>query len=151
MNFKKPDASDLVNILHLIFGFSVKVTNIDTIEKNPENHTAVYVNDEGDKVAVCMCTLSTAASLGCGLSMIHPMGAESMVAGKELSKNASDNLYEVMNMFSSLLMDNKSSHLKLSNVHAANESDILHDDWEACGFKIEMGDYGEGQLFFRVS
>lgn len=135
----------------MILGFSTKATESDALDPKIISHTAIYVNDDGEAVASCVCDLATAASLGCALSMIQPGGAEAMVEDKALSQNATDNLYEVMNIFSSLMMDDKSLHLKLNEVSAANDSDASTEAWEVCGFTVDMGKYGEGQLEFRVS
>lgn len=151
MNFKKPEESQLVQMLNMILGFSTKAKEFDSFDIDAVSHTAVYVNDDGEKVASCLCTLPTAASLGCALSMIQPGSAESMVEDKELTQMATDNLYEVMNIFSSLLMDDKSSHLKLSELNAANDPSVQNDEWQSYAFAVDMGKYGEGHLLFKVS
>lgn len=151
MSFKKPEASQLVQMLDMILGISTKAAKSDSFDSSAISHTAIYVDDAGEKVASCVCTLPTAASLGCALSMIQPGSAESMVEDKELSQTATDNLYEVMNIFSSLLMDDKTSHLKLGEVVAANDPSVQNEDWESFGFTVQMGKYGEGHLLFKMA
>lgn len=146
-NFQKPEVTQLVEMMDMMLGASTKATISDSFDASTANYTAVYVNKEGNTVATCRVALPTAAALGCALSMIPPGAAESMVEDKELTQTATENLYEVMNMFSSLLMNDKSSHLKLVGVSAANDDSFEGD---ACEFTIDMGKYGSGQLLFNV-
>lgn len=146
--YKKPDATELAKMMDMMLGAKTTATVSDSFDVASASYTAAYANDDGENVATCRLTIETAAALGCALSMIPPGAAESMVEDKELTKTASDNLYEVMNMFSSLLMDDKSSHLKLVEVNAANDASI---EGTVCEFKIELGKYGSGHLLFNVA
>ncbi|MFT5048375.1 MAG: hypothetical protein ACI8UP_005377 [Porticoccaceae bacterium] len=115
-DFQKPEVAELVEMMDMILGASTKAEISNSYDAASSNFTAVYVNDEVATVATCRVALPTAAALGCALSMIPPGAAEAMVEDKELTQTATENLYEVMNMFSSLLMNDKSSHLKLFRV-----------------------------------
>ena len=113
------------------------------------SHTAIYIDSAGEKVATCAVALPTAAALGCSLSMIPPGGAECMVEDKELSGMAVDNLYEVMNILSSLLMSDSTAHLKLSKVELGGDARI---EGEGEGvFILDLGAYGKGELVFNFS
>lgn len=148
MAFKDPEASELASMINMILGADASAAVASGVDASSMSHTAMYVDDEGKEVATCRCALPTAAALGCALSMIPPGGAEAMVEDNELSQMATDNLYEVMNMFSSLLMDDKSSHLKLVSVDASNDESIQGSSFE---FDIDLGNYGQGQLMFNVA
>jgi hypothetical protein len=148
VDFKKPDVTELVEMMDMMVGSKTEATTTNSFDAASANYTALYANDSGDVVATCRCALQTAAALGCALSMIPPGAAECMVEDKELTQTATENFYEVMNMFSSLLMDDKSAHLKLVEVSAANDGSI---EGTACEFTIEMGKYGSGQLLFNVA
>ncbi|MFT5044661.1 MAG: hypothetical protein ACI8UP_001630 [Porticoccaceae bacterium] len=148
MQFQKPEEKALVEMLDMMLGASTKATVSSSYDAASTNYTAIYANNDGDTVATCRLALPTAAALGCALSMIPPGAAESMVEDKELTQTATENLYEVMNMFSSLLMNDKSSHLKLNCVSAANDASIEGTAFE---FTIDMGKYGSGQILFNVA
>ena len=148
IDFKKPDASELIKMMNMILGDDSNAVISDEFNADSANFTAVYVNDLGDRVATCRLALPTAAALGCALSMIPPGAAEAMVEDNELTQTATENLYEVMNIFSSLLMDDKSSHLKLVEVTAANDASM---EGSACEFTIELGKYGKGHLLFNLA
>ena len=147
-DFRKPDVTELVNMMDMILGDESAAVVSGGFNADSVNYSARYVNDVGDLVATCRVALPTAAALGCALSMIPPGAAEAMVEDNELTQTATENLYEVMNMFSSLLMDDKSSHLKLVEVTAANDASI---EGAACEFTIELGKYGKGHLLFNVA
>jgi len=71
------------------------------------------------------------------------------VEDKELSEMAADNLYEVMNILSSLLMSDSTSHLKLSKVELGADARITGESEEA--YSLDLGAYGKGELVFNFS
>lgn len=148
MKFKKPDPAQLADMLNMVIGAETEAEEAK-VDPAALSHTALYIDDDGSPVATCSCTLPTAAALGCALSMIPPGGAEGMVEDKELTKTASDNLYEVMNIFSSLMMNDKSAHLKLDKVEPGVDLRLTGDGFEEDSFKISLGKYGSGELIFN--
>lgn len=150
MNYKKPEAGQLEEMLTMVVGGDAGAA-VAKVDGGKLSHTALYVNDEGESVATCSCTMPTAAALGCALSMIPPGGAEGMVEDNELSATATDNLYEVMNIFSSLLMDDKSAHLKLVKVDTGTDIRLTGDGFEEQSFSINLGKYGKGELVFNYN
>ena len=149
MNYKKPDEKQFTEMLQMFVGPDAEAQSAAAVNVADVSHTAVYVNNGGEVVATCTVAIPTAAALGCSLSMIPPGGAEGMVEDKELSAMASDNLYEVMNIFSSLLMNDKTEHLKLSKVELGSDVSIEGGDEQA--FSLDMGAYGKGELVFNYS
>ena len=148
MKFVAPDAQGLTRTLEMIAGDSASGK---AAAAGPADvaYSGVFVDDDDVVVASCDCDMATAAALGCALSMIPPGGAEGMVEDGELSAMASDNLYECMNMFSSLLMADGSGHLRLVRVERA-APDIDGGPAEAA-FALELGRYGKGALRFRYT
>ena len=151
MNYKKPEAAQLSEMLTMVLGDETEVTEASAIDAGKLGYTALYANRDGETVASCCCPIATAAALGCALSMIPPGGAEGMVEDNELSKMASDNLYEVMNIFSSLMMNDKSAHLKLVSVDAGTDKRLTGDDFAEGAFTLDLGKYGSGELVFNHS
>jgi len=149
MRFKKPEKAQLVDMLTMILGADVEAAESKDFDDATIGFTATYIDDHGANAATCSCTLATGAALGCALSMIPPGGAEGMVEDKELTATATDNLYEVMNIFSSLLMNDKSEHLQLASVDAGSECRQTGDDLEEQAFSITLGKYGKGELVFN--
>ena len=149
MNYKKPDENQFTEMLQMFVGPAAEAKSSAAVKVADFSHTAVYVNNSGETVATCVVAMPTAAALGCSLSMIPPGGAECMVEDKELSAMATDNLYEVMNILSSLLMNDKTEHLKLSKVELGSDARIEGGDEQA--FSLDMGAYGKGELVFNYS
>ncbi len=149
MNYQKPDAAQFTDMLQMFVGPAAEAQAAGAVAESDFSHTAVYIDQAGDIVATCSVALPTAAALGCSLSMIPPGGAEGMVEDKELSGIATDNLYEVMNILSSLLMSDKTAHLKLSRVELGSDARIAGDAEQA--FSLDLGNYGKGELVFNIS
>jgi hypothetical protein len=149
MNYKKPDAKQFTDMLQMFVGPDAKAQDAASLSSSDFSHTAVYINGEGETVATCSVALPTAAALGCSLSMIPPGGAEGMVEDAELSGMAVDNLYEVMNILSSLLMSDSTAHLKLASVQEG--ADARHDGAAEEAYTLDLGAYGKGELVFNFS
>jgi len=113
------------------------------------SHHAVFVDRDGSPVATCSCNLAAAANLSCALSMIPPGGAEAMIEDNALTDMANSNFYEVMNIFSSLFMDDRSGHLKLADVGAGAPTTAL-ENAESATFTLDLDRYGRGgEIVFR--
>ena len=151
MNYQKPEEKKLTEMLSMILGVDA-VAKIATALAGPApEYVAIYVNREDEVVATCSCALPTVASLGSALSMIPPGGAKGMVEDNEVSKMATENFYEVMNIFSSLLMNDKSAHLKLAEVVRDSEKQLKADGGEEVAFTVQLGAYGAGELVFHYT
>lgn len=149
MNYKKPEKAQFTDMLQMFVGPACAAADASAVASSDFSHTAIYINDEGETVATCSVALPTAAALGCSLSMIPPGGAEGMVEDKELSEMAAENLYEVMNILSSLLMSDSTSHLKLKEVVPDGDAKIAGEAEEA--YTLELGAYGKGELVFNFT
>lgn len=149
MKYKKPDAAQFTDMLQMFVGPDCVAKEAGAVASPDFSHTAIYIDKDGETVATCSVALPTAAALGCSLSMIPPGGAEGMVEDKELSEMATDNLYEVMNILSSLLMSNSTSHLKLAKVEPGSDARIAGEAEEA--YSVTLGAYGNGELVFNFT
>ncbi|MEE9335227.1 MAG: hypothetical protein V3U65_14150 [Granulosicoccaceae bacterium] len=148
MKYKIPTDDKLTSMLQMIAGEDAAAKSNDKNKLDSISHRGLFVDKDGELVAICSCDLPTAAALGCALSMIPPGGAESMVEDKELTKSAADNLYEVMNILSSLLMSDHSAHLKISSVVEGSGDDPTSGECHYAGFDLDLGKYGAGSLLF---
>jgi len=149
MNYQKPDAKQFSDMLQMFVGPAAVASDAGAAASSEFSHTAIYINGDGDVVATCAVGLPTAAALGCSLSMIPPGGAECMVEDNELSDMATDNLYEVMNILSSLLMSDKTAHLKLQKVEPGADARISGEGENA--YSLDLGAYGKGEVVFNYS
>ncbi len=63
---------------------------------------AAYVDPAGALLAVALCDVPSGASLGAALVLIPPASVEDAVKAKQLDPSLTENLYEVLNVFSSI-------------------------------------------------
>ncbi len=150
MNYCKPVPDRLKAMLSMLTGEDVTADNQDAPVEGGKYH-GVFIDAEDKVVALASCNMAAAASLGCSLTMIPPGGAEAMVEDGELTKNATDNLYEVMNVLSSLFMDDASAHLKLVRVDVGDAPAIDVAKTETTTMGVELGRYGKLEIDFVAS
>lgn len=149
MSFRLPEPAALGRMLGLILGAEAGASEVAEDATDGAFH-GVFADDAGEVVALASCDLASAAALGCALSMIPPGGAEAMVEDGELSANASANLYEVMNMFSSLFMDDRTDHLRLIRVDPGDAPALSRDEKGRRDLAFTLGKYGRGRIAFRT-
>ncbi len=147
-NYRTPDASSLNAMIGVIIDPDTEAQPHDPPEAFDASYVALFVDGEDNLVAQCACDLQLAASVGCALSMIPPNTASDMAASGALTEMAEGNLYEVMNMFSSLFMDDNSSHLRLTEVVPANDAPSLDGDVNVSSFTLAGGKYAGGKVSF---
>lgn len=151
MNYQAPEAGKVADMLTMTLGVEAEASIADVGDEGSLDHVAIYINREDQKVATCSCSLATAAALGCALSMIPPGGAEGMVEDGALSSMASENFYEMMNICSSLLMNDSSAHLRLQEVVVDAGSRLSVDGGNEVAFSVNLGNYGKGSLVFNYT
>ncbi|MFZ4791866.1 MAG: hypothetical protein ACOYMW_13420 [Candidatus Competibacteraceae bacterium] len=111
-----PNATAMIKTVAMLFGNEVKVTPgkpLDT-KVGSSNLIAIYVDDDDKPVAAVLCDIPFAANAGCALSMLPAGAAKDAIKTKKLEQTMLDNLYEVMNILSALLIDEHTPHLKLT-------------------------------------
>ncbi|MFK7915967.1 MAG: hypothetical protein AB8B93_18790 [Pseudomonadales bacterium] len=147
-NFKIPDEDSLKELLTMVIGDEPQIGDAAVAADDQFSHMAKFVDDEDELVGLCLSDLPLSAALASGLSMIPPAAAQEMVQEKELTPIATDNLYEIMNMLSSLYMNDHTPHLRLTDVTAAELDGIAVDSFERKDYLIEAGKYGQGNITF---
>ena len=149
-NFQLPGAEALKELFDMVVGGDTEVSEAGAIEIDQFSHVAHFVDDGDQLVGLCYASLPLSAGLGAALSLIPPDAAEDMVKESALTPVASDNLYEVMNMLSSLYMNDASDHLRLTVVEPSSGAP------EGCDlaalaridYQVDAGRYGGGQIAF---
>jgi len=150
MAYKKPELNQLNEMLAMVAGGASSAKPTDSIEASSMSHTGIFIDASGNAVATCSCDLTIGVALGCALSMIPKGGAEAMISEGKLSTMASENLYEVMNIFSSLFMDDRSDHLKLERVEIGVDPQYVADESDKIPFELTIGAYGSGDMVFTI-
>jgi hypothetical protein len=147
-----PDVLKIKEVLGLLFdGLDVKPGG--TFDRGAASgaYFGVFVADNGVPVALCGADINLAAGFGAAFSLLPPGAAKDAAKAKELTAVMADNLREIMNICTRLVMSESSPHLKLDQLYAAKSlppaaSALLVPRNAHCEFQLQMPRYGGGVL-----
>lgn len=115
---------------------------------------ASYKNMEGDLEFAIECDMSLAASLGAALTRIPAGAARDAAASCEIPENIGDNLYEVLNICSTLFADYDGERILLDKVYLPSQelSETFAEKLESTECLMQMNyqleRYDEGKMSF---
>jgi hypothetical protein len=147
-----PDASKIVQFLGLLFdGLDVKPGG--TFDQTPAGGAwfGVFVADSGEPVALCIADVNLAASFGAAFSMLPAAMAKEVAKTRQLTDVMIDNVREIMNICTRLMMDANSPHLKLEQIYPAKSlpapaAALLGAPPGRREFQLQLPKYGGGVL-----
>lgn len=147
-----PDVRKVQHILGMLFdGLDVKAGG--AFDPTPDGGAwfGVFVDQTDLPVALCGADMGLAASLGCALSMLPPVAAKEAVRLRELTAGMCENLREVMNICTRLVLDSTSPHLKLDQLYPvkalpAAATALLASSPGRREFNLQLPRYGGGVL-----
>ncbi len=147
-----PDASKVRSMLGLLFeGLEVRVGKSFAVVPASGCWVALYIGDGGAAVGACIVDAALAANASAALSML-PLGiAKEAAASKLLTDAMVDNLREVLNICTRLLMSEGSPHLRLADIHRCNAlppnvAALLGAYKGRIDFELNVPKYGPGNL-----
>jgi hypothetical protein len=149
-----PDGPKIVDMLGLLFdGLDVKAGG--TFDQAPAGGAwfGVFVADSGSPVALCGVDANLAATFGAAFSMLPVAVAKDAAKSRELTSVMVDNMREIMNICSRLVMDATSPHLKLDQIYPAKSlpapaAALLGAPSGRREFQVQLPKYGGGVLTF---
>lgn len=147
-----PDDKKIVQILGMLFdGLSVKPGGAFDATLTGGAWFGVFVADDGNPVALCGADASLAASFGAAFSMLPVAAAKDAAKSRELTDVMKENLREIMNICTRLVMDDTSPHLKLDKIYAAHSlpapaAALLGAAQGRREFQLQLPKYGGGVL-----
>ncbi len=152
-----PDGRKIVDMLGLLFdGLDVKAGG--TFDQTPAGGAwfGVFVADSGSPAALCGADANLAATLGSAFSMLPVGAAKDAAKSRELTSVMIDNMREIMNICSRLVMDATSPHLKLDQIYPAKSlpapaAALLGAPSGRRQFQIQLPKYGGGVLTFLTA
>jgi hypothetical protein len=147
-----PDASKILQLLGLLFdGLDVKPGG--KFDQTPAGGAwfGVFIADNGDPVSLCGADANLAASFGAAFSMLPVAAAKDAAKWRELTDVMVDNMREIMNICTRLVMDATSPHLKLEQIYsikslAAPVAALLAAPKDRREFQIQLPKYGGGVM-----
>lgn len=113
---------------------------------------AVYVDNRLATTALAVLDLPLSAHLGAALGLLPPLAAEDAIGENGLSEVLVDNLYEVVNVVSSLFNKPHAPHVKLYALYAPGSSaprDVLgwvEQPFGRLDVEVTLPGYGSGHL-----
>jgi hypothetical protein len=152
-----PDGPKLLDLLGLLFdGLDVKPGG--AFDQSPAGGAwfGVFVADSGEPVALCGADANLAATFGAAFSMLPPGAAKEAAKARELTAVMIDNVREIMNICTRLVMDATSPHLKLEQIYPikslpAPASALLGAAKSRREFQVQLPKYGGGVLAFLTA
>jgi hypothetical protein len=152
--FPLPDAPKIIQMLGLLFdGLDVKLGG--TFDQTPGGGAwfGVFIADGGEPVALCGADANLAATLGAAFSMLPVAAAKDAAKMRDLTPVMIENMREIMNISTRLVMDNTSPHLKLDQLCPAKSlpaaaAALLAAPARRREFQIQLSKYGGGVLTF---
>lgn len=152
--FALPNATGLSKTLEMLFGGTVPVATAKPLDTKPGsgNLVATFVSNDGKVVAAAACDVPFAANAGCALSIMPAAVAKDTIKTKKLEQTMLDNLYEVMNILSTLLMNEHTPHLKLATLYPdlstlpADAKAMMGAAKGRVDFNVSVPRYGNGLL-----
>jgi hypothetical protein len=149
-----PDVPKVVQMLGLLFdGLDVKPGG--SFDQSPAAGAwfGVFIADSGEPVALCGADANLAANMGAAFSMLPAGLAKDAAKSRDLTPVMVDNVREIMNICTRLVMDASSQHLKLEQVYPvkslpAGAAALLKAPKSRREFQLQLPKYGGGVLTF---
>jgi hypothetical protein len=147
-----PDVAKVKQVLGMLFdGLDVKPGGSFNQTPGGGAWFGVFVGDGGTPVALCGADVNLAASFGAALSMLPPAAAKDAAKSRELSGVMMDNLREIMNICTRLVMNDTSPHLRLEQICSAKSlpapaAALLGAPKGRTEFQVQLAKYGGGVL-----
>jgi hypothetical protein len=152
-----PDGPKIMQLLGLLFdGLDVKPGG--AFDQSPAGGAwfGLFVADSGEPVALCGADANLAATWGAAFSMLPVAAAKEAAKTRELTGVMIENVREIMNICTRLVMDASSLHLKLDQVYPAKSlpapaAALLGAARGRREFQIQLPKYGGGVLTFLTA
>jgi hypothetical protein len=147
-----PDSAKIAHLLGLLFdGLDVKPGGAFDQTQAGGAWFGVFIADGGAPVALCGADANLAASFGGALSMLPPGAAKDAAKSRELTGVMIENLREIMNICTRLVMDSESPHLRLDQLYPVKALPpaavaLLGSPQGRREFQVQLPKYGGGVL-----
>jgi hypothetical protein len=147
------------NLFEDLLGREVTVSPGDpmTAENLPTGVIAIYTDTSQRLYAVLGMTLSLAANAGAALGLLPAGAAEDSIEEKTLFPNLAENVFELCNVFTSLLNREGAPHVKLYQVIYPG-MDLPNDArahllalGKRLDLTIEVSRYGKGRFSLSIA
>ncbi|MBO3740615.1 hypothetical protein [Actinoplanes flavus] len=154
-----PGSLAVRNLFEDLLGREVNVSPGEPIgaEEVPTSSVAIFTDNRQQIYAALALDLSLAANAGAALGLLPAGAAEDAIDEKELFPNLAENVFELCNIFTSLLNKEGAPHIKLYQVIypkqelPADARAILLALGRRLDLTIEVTRYGKGKLSLALA
>lgn len=153
-----PDERALRHTLKMLFGDDLEVSSSPPIDisNSGHNYIGVFVNNENRPVAACVCDNAFVAYAGAALTMLPAAAAAEASQDDELPETMVDNVREIANICSRLMMNDHTPHLRLHGVYKPSALPSgglvkLMERGTQVDYSVKVPQYGAGALSFVVT
>lgn len=150
-----PTAKEIRDLYEMLLGRSVEVSPDYEILKPDEEFgcCVAFFNDAmGQIAAACIMDLDLCAYAGAALQLIPAAGAQDCINNGYLDDNYIENVYEVLNVFSSLFNKDDAPHVSIGLMYTpgeelpANEYKMVTSYVERRDSILDIEGYGKGRF-----
>jgi hypothetical protein len=154
-----PASKEIRDLLLDLLGRDVTLSFGDAWAPLPHDNAVVaeFIDDHDTLAAVAVADLAFAAFVGSAIGLLPAGGAKDMVKDGRLSSPVIDNVYETLNILSSLFNKPGLDHVRIGTLHGPGgplPSDVNVVARRLTGrhdVKVEVQGYGTGRLGFIIA
>ena len=150
-----PTAKEICDLFEMLLGRTVEVSPDYEILKPDEEFgcCVAFFNDAMDQtLAACIMDLDLCAYAGAALQLIPQAGAQDEINNGTLGDNYIENVYEILNVFSSLLNKDDAPHVSIGLMYTPGE-ELPPNEYKMVTSYVERRDsildiegYGKGRF-----
>ncbi|MEM1145068.1 MAG: hypothetical protein AAGI88_20980 [Pseudomonadota bacterium] len=155
-NIPLPKPDDLKNMLSMMYD-DLSVDDGEPAEAGKYKcAVALYLDDNDAPIAAAVADYPFAAYSGAALTMIPPGGAQDAVEEGDLGNSILENVNEVFNICSRLLMNDSSPHLRLGPIYTSmdevpeDQAAVVKGPNGRADIAATIPNYGSGNISFMI-
>jgi hypothetical protein len=154
-----PETKEIRDLLLDLLGRDVTLAYGDAWAPLPHDNavTAEFIDDNDKLAALAVVDLPFAAFVGSAIGLLPAGGAKDMVKDGRLSSPVIDNVYEILNILTSLFNKEGLDHVRIGTLHGPGgplPGDINTVSRRLTGrldVKVDVQGYGPGRLGFIIA
>jgi hypothetical protein len=154
-----PQPKDIRDLLLDLLGRDVTLAAGDVWAPLPHEGAVVaeFINDASRLTAVAVGDLSFAGFVGAAIGLLPAGGVHDMIAEGRLSSMVVDNIYEVLNVTSSLFNTEGQPHVRIGTMHGpggplpGDLPAVVRRLTERIDVTVDVAGYGQGRLAFVLA
>lgn len=154
-----PHPKEIRDLLTCMLGREIELADTDAWFPHPTDQACVaeYVDDHGRLAVVSVADLPMCVYAGAALGLLPPGGAADMVEEKRPSTQVVENVYELLNIATSLFNKDGAPHVRIAAMHGPGGplppgvSAVAQRLNQRIDFHLRVPGYGAGRIAFVLA